>query len=65
MEWLAQKEIETIVDFEHNVEIVYEVSSNGAYVKKRGDNGEIMFTEDNERYGQKTYHITEERVETH
>ena len=64
VEWLSNKDVQTIVDFERNVETLYEVSSNGVYVKKRVDNREIILKEDGEKYRQKVYAPIEERVET-
>ena len=50
-EFLTRQHIEMIVDFKQNVELVYEVSSNGKYTKKKVKDGKIIFKLDNKRYG--------------
>ena len=40
------------------------MSSNGVYVKKRIGNTEVIFKENEIRYGQRTYVITEGNIET-
>ena len=51
MDWLLEKQIEMIVDFENKIETVYEMSSNGVYVKKWIGNTEVIFKENEIRYG--------------
>ena len=63
VDWLVEKQIEIIADFEHVIEIVYEMSSDSTYIKKRIGNTEVLFKANEIRYGQKTYAITHDSVE--
>ena len=64
MDQLVEKQIEIITDFEHVIEIVYEMSSNSTYIKKRIGNTEVLFKANKIRYGQKMYEIMHDSVET-
>ena len=63
VEWLSNQDLQIIVDFEKHVETSYEVSSSGVYVKKRGENEDIIFKEEGERYGHKVHAHADEIVE--
>ena len=64
VEWLFQKEINTVVDFEKNIETRCQVSSDGICVKEQFENRETIFKENGKMHGQKVCEITEERVES-
>ena len=62
VEWLLQKIIETIVDFNGEIDTVYEISSDRKYIKTRIEETEITYKAQDVRYRQQRFKEIEERI---
>ena len=63
VDWLLSKRIETIVDFDLEVDTIYKMSSDKKYVKKKEGNEEVLLKATRIMYGQQIYEETNEDIE--
>ena len=52
VDWLVNKKIETIVDFENEIDTVYKITRDKQYIKKKIGEDEVVYKAKNIRYGQ-------------
>ena len=49
--WLLQKRIETIVDFDREIDVVHKISNGRKYIKKKIEKTDITYKAQDARYG--------------